>query len=164
MRSAIRVWAVVGLLVILHFGLHLSLALGKSAPDLLTLALLIAAREAGVGAAAGLGFLFGLLDDAFSVVAFGANTFALTVTGVLGSKARDLFVGDSPVFTTFYLFLGKWCRDFLYWVAHWVAAGESMGEPFVDAMLINSPLAAVYAALIGLTVVFVAGLEWETVR
>ena len=39
-----------------------------------------------------------------------------------------------------------------------------MGEPFVDAMLINSPLAAVYAALIGLTVVFVAGLEWETVR
>ena len=106
MRSAIRVWAVVGLLVILHFGLHLSLALGKSAPDLLTLALLIAAREAGVGAAAGLGFLFGLLDDAFSVVAFGANTFALTVTGVLGSKARDLFVGDSPVFTSLLSFPG----------------------------------------------------------
>lgn len=164
MRSAIRVWTVVGVLVILHFGLHLSLALGKSAPDLLTVALLIAAREVGVGGGAGLGFLFGLLEDAFSVVAFGANTFALTVAGVLGSKARDLFVGDSPVFTTCYLLVGKWGRDFLYWVAHWVAAGESMGEPFIDAMLINSPLAAVYAALIGLAVVFVAGLGWETVR
>ena len=44
-----------GLLVVLHFGLHLRLALGKSAPDLLVVALLIAAREVGVGAGAGQG-------------------------------------------------------------------------------------------------------------
>ena len=144
----------------LHFGLHLSLALGKSAPDLLVVALLIAAREVGVGAGAGLGFFLGLMDDAFSVLAFGANTFALTLLGAVGAKTRDLFVGDSLNFIVSYLVLGKWCRDLL----HWIAVGESLREPFVDAMLINSPLATVYAAVIGLGVVFFSDIGWETVR
>ena len=160
MRGSLRVWVVVGLLVVLHFGLHLSLALGKSAPDLLLVALLIAAREVGVGAGAGLGFFLGLMDDAFSVLAFGANTFALTLLGAAGAKTRDLFVGDSLIFIVSYLVLGKWCRDLL----HWIAVGESLREPLLATMLINSPLAAAYAAVIGLGVVFFSGIGWETVR
>jgi len=159
-KGSARAWVVVGLLVVLHFGLHLSLGLGQSAPDLLIVALLIAAREVGVGAGAGLGCFLGLLDDAFSVLAFGANTLALTLVGAAGAKTRDLFVGDSLVFMVSYLVLGKWCRDLL----HWVAVGESVREPFVDTMLINSPLAAAYAALIGLGVVAISGIGWETVR
>jgi len=159
-RGSLRVWIVVGLLVVLHFGLHLSLALGKSAPDLLLVALLIAAREVGVGAGAGLGFFLGLMDDAFSVLAFGANTFALTLLGAAGAKTRDLFVGDSLIFRVSYLVLGKWCRDLL----HWIAVGESLREPFVATMLINSPLAAAYSAAIGLGVVFFSGIGWEKVR
>ena len=147
-------------MVLLHFGLHLSLGLGKSAPDLLIVALLIASREVGVGAGSGLGFFLGLMDDAFSVLAFGANTFALTLVGAAGAKTRDLFVGDSLVFMVSYLVFGKWCRDLL----HWVAVGESVREPFVDTMLINSPLAAAYAALVGLGVVAISGIGWETVR
>ncbi len=160
MRGSLRVGVVVVLLVLLHFGLHLSLGLGKSAPDLLIVALLIASREVGVGAGSGLGFFLGLMDDAFSVLAFGANTFALTLVGAAGAKTRDLFVGDSLVFMVSYLVFGKWCRDLL----HWVAVGESVREPFVDTMLINSPLAAAYAALVGLGVVAISGIGWETVR
>ncbi len=160
MKGSPRVWVVVGLLVLLHFGLHLSLGLGKSAPDLLIVALLIAAREVRVGAGSGLGFFFGLLDDAFSVLAFGANTFALTLVGAAGAKTRDLFVGDSLVFMVSYLLFGKWCRDLL----HWIAVGESVREPFVDTMLINSPVAAAYAAVVGLVLVAVTGIGWETVR
>ncbi len=160
MKNPFRVWAVVGLLVLLHFGLHLSLGLGKSAPDLLIVALLIAAREVGAGGGAGLGFVFGLLDDAFSVLAFGANTLALTLIGVAGAKTRDLFVGDSLIFMVSYLVFGKWCRDLL----HWVAVGEVVREPFIDTMLINSPLAAAYAASIGLGAVAISGIGWETVR
>ena len=144
----------------LHFGLHLSLGLGQSAPDLLIVALLIAAREVRVGAGAGFGLLLGLMDDAFSVLAFGANTFALTLVGAAGAKTRDLFVGDSLVFMVSYLIAGKWCRDLL----HWIAVGESVRAPFVETMLISSPLAAVYAALMGLVVVSVSGIGWETVR
>ncbi len=160
MKSPLRIWGVVGLLIFLHFGLHVSLGLGEIAPDLLVVALLIAAREVDIGWGAGLGFLLGLLDDAFSVLAFGANTFALTLVGVGGARTRDLFVGDSLFFLMSYLVLGKWGRDFL----HWLVVGEGLRESFVDTMLIQSPISAVYAGVIGLIVMAITGLGWETVR
>ena len=160
MKAPLRIWGVVGLLILLHFGLHVSLGLGESAPDLLAVALLIGAREVDMGRAAGLGFVLGLLEDAFSVLAFGANTFALTLVGVGGARTRDLFVGDSLFFLTSYLVLGKWTRDLL----HWVAVGEGLRESFVDTMLIQSPISAVYAGVIGLIVMAITGLGWETVR
>ncbi len=160
MRPPLRIWGVVGFLILLHFGLHLSLGLSESAPDLLVVALLIAAKEVDIGRGAGLGFFLGLLDDAFSVLAFGANTFAMTLVGMGGARTRDLFVGDSLFFLTTYLVLGKWMRDFL----HWVAVGEGLRESFVDTMLIQSPISAVYAGVVGLVVIAISGLGWETVR
>ena len=160
MKSPQRIWGVVGFLILLHFGLHLSLGLGDSAPDLLVVALLIAAREVDIGWGAGLGFFLGLLDDAFSVLAFGANTFAMTLVGMGGARTRDLFVGDSLLFLTSYLVLGKWMRDLL----HWVAVGEGLRESFIDTMLIQAPISAAYAGVIGLIVISVSGLGWETVR
>ena len=160
MKSPLRIWGVVGFLIFLHFGLHVSLNLGESAPDLLAVALLIGAREVDIGWGAGLGFLLGILEDAFSALAFGANTFALTLVGMGGARTRDLFVGDSLFFLTSYLVLGKWARDLL----HWVAAGDSLRESFIDTMLIQSPISAVYAGIIGLVVISISGLGWETVR
>ena len=160
MKSPRRIWSVAGFLILLHFGLHLSLGLGESAPDLLAVALLISARELDIGRGAGLGFFLGLLDDAFSVLAFGANTFALTLVGMGGARTGDLFVGDSLLFLTSYLVLGKWTRDLL----HWVAVGEGLRESFIDTMVIQSPISAVYAGLIGLVVIAISGLGWETVR
>ena len=160
MRSPLRIWGVVGTLILLHFGLHLSLGLGASAPDLLVVALLIAARELDMGWGAGLGFFMGLLDDAFSLLAFGANTFAMTLEGLGGARTRDLFVGDSLLFLASYLVLGKWARDLL----HWVAVGEGLRESFVDTMLIQAPISAVYTGVIGLIVIAISGLGWETIR
>ncbi len=160
MKSPLRIWGVVGLLIILHFGLHVSLGLGELAPDLLVIALLLGAREVDIGRGAGLGFLLGLLEDAFSVLSFGANTLALTLVGMAGSRTRDLFVGDSLLFMISYLVLGKWMRDLL----HWVAVGEGLRESFIDTMLIQSPISAAYAGLIGLVVIASSGLGWETVR
>ncbi len=149
-----------GFLILLHFALHVSLDLGESAPDLLAVALLLSARRLDIGRGAGLGFFLGLLDDAFSVLAFGANTFALTLVGMGGARTRDIFVGDSLLFLASYLVLGKWTRDLL----HWVAVGEGLRESFVDTMLIQSPISAAYAGLIGLVVIAIAGLGWEMVR
>jgi len=159
-RPPLRIWGVVGFLIVSHFGLHLSLGIGESAPDLLVVALLIAAREVHIGRGAGLGFFLGLLDDAFSVLAFGANTFAMTLVGMGGARTRDLFVGDSLVFLASYLVLGKWMRDFL----HWVAIGEGLREPFIDTMLVQSPISAAYTGVVGLVVIAISGLGWESVR
>lgn len=159
MRGSLRIWGTVAVLVVLHFLLHLGVGLGREAPDLLTVALLVAARELRMGAGAGVGFVFGLLEDAFSVLAFGANAIAMTLVGAVGARTRDLFVGDSLVFVVSYLFLGKWLRDLVFWVA----VGELRG-PFVDAMLVQGGLAAVYAALVGLVAMWVSGAWWESLR
>ena len=160
MNTNHKVWIVVGLLVFFHFGLHLGIGLGSKAPDLLVIALLIAIREVNMGAGSCLGFLFGIMEDAFSVLAFGANAFAFTIIGIAGSKMRNLFVGDSIGFMAVYLVLGKWCKDLLYWIV----AGESVRGSFIDAMLIDSSLAAVYAGSVGLIVVVISGIGWDTVR
>ena len=141
----IRVWVLVGVLLVLHFLLHVGFAFGVGAPDLLTVALLLAAREIGVGRASALGLVFGIFEDALSVLAFGANTIAMTLVAIGGALTRDLFVGDSRLFLVSYLFLGKWFRDLI----HWVAMGEGLRQPFVDQVLLQGALSGVYAAGVG---------------
>ena len=160
MRGSWRVWATVAVLALLHFLLHLGLGLGNIAPDLLTISLLLAAREVGMGTAAGIGFAFGLLLDSFSLLAFGANSVAMTLLGAAGARTRDLFVGDSFFFVVSYLFLGKWVKDLLYWVL----VGEGIREPFVQAVLVESSMNALYAAAVGVLVVTVTGAWWESLR
>lgn len=153
-KGALKI--VVPCLVILHFLLHVGFSIERTAPDLLTLALLLAARETGMGVAAGLGFLFGLLEDAFSVLAFGASTLVMTLLGILGARTRDLFVGDSLLFFFVYFGSGKLVRD----LAYWVVAGEVVREPFVSSVLAWGGLSAVYVAVVGtLLVRFIGGLK-----
>jgi cell shape-determining protein MreD len=143
---------------VLHFVLHLGLGLGSVAPDLLVLGLLILVREMKLGWAALLGFCVGLLEDSLSVLSFGADTLALTLVAAAGSRTRDLFVGDSRRFALTYLAVGKWTRDLI----RWLAVGEDLREPFVQAMLVESTVAALYLALVGLGVLAFFGVSWES--
>ncbi len=138
-------WAFIALLVIAHFTLHLAFGLGATAPDLLTVAVLLGARRLGGGAAAALGFALGLLRDALSLVAFGADAVAMTVVGFLGARSRDLFIGDSVVFVALYLFLGKWLHDAIYYLV----GGHGVNGDAVARLLIEAPLASLYAAAAG---------------
>jgi cell shape-determining protein MreD len=150
----IRVWVLVGVFFVLHFILHVGFAFGRGAPDLLTVALLLAAREIGMGRGAALGLFFGLVEDALSVLAFGANSVAMTITAIGGAFTRDLFVGDSRFFFGFYLLLGKWLRD----LVHWLAVGEGLRQPFVDQVIVQGAVGATYAAAVGVVLVAVTGL------
>jgi rod shape-determining protein MreD len=141
------------LLVVLHFLLHVGFSIERAAPDLLTLALLLAARETGIGIGGALGFFFGLLEDAFSVLAFGASTLAMTVVGILGSRTRDLFVGDSLLFFFVYLGSGKLLRDLIYWVV----AGETVRGPLFSSVVVDGGIAAVYVASVGILLVLLLG-------
>lgn len=160
MKGRRRLWIVVAGLVVLHFLLHVGFGLGPVAPDLLTVALLVSAREVGPGAAAGTGFVFGLLEDALSVLSFGANTVAMTVVGSLGALTRDLFVGDSLVFLVSYFVIGKWLRD----LVHWLMVSEQLRRPFMDQVLVQGLIGGVYAAVVGIFVMSASGLWREASR
>ncbi len=142
-------WAFIGLLAVGHFVLHLSMGVEGTAPDLLTVAVLIAARQVAGGPAAGVGFALGLLEDAVSLGAFGAAALTQTLVGYLGARSRDLFVGDSAIFLGIYFFLGAWIQDALYFG---LAGGVRRGEP-LQALLLTAPLEAAYAMVVGLVAV-----------
>lgn len=140
------VWGLVLLLCVLHFVLHIGLSYGRGAPDLLTLGLLIAARETTLGRASILGLSMGLLEDAMSVLAFGANSIAMTIVAVGGAITRDLFVGDSKHFLPAYVFVGKWTRD----LVHWIAVGNDVRQTFVEQVVVEGAIGSVYVAGIAL--------------
>ncbi|MEX2611525.1 MAG: rod shape-determining protein MreD [Gemmatimonadota bacterium] len=142
-----KFWLFVAILVVLHFTLHLTLGLGRSAPDLLTVAALLGARRLPGAGAALLGLVLGLLNDVLSLTAFGASAVALTVVCYLGSRTRDLFEGESLLFGALYLFLGKWLHDALYFLLGLSRGGT---EDAVNVLLTSAPIAAAYAAGAGL--------------
>ncbi len=142
-------------LVVLHFLFHVGFSIRYGAPDLLTVALLLAARELGMGTGAALGFAFGLLEDSFSALSFGASTVALTLLGALGARTRDLFVGDSLLFLFSYLALGKLARDLVTWFL--VAPG--VREGFFDVVVLHGTVAAVYGAAVGLLLLVPFGVS-----
>ncbi len=152
-----RAWVLALLLFAFHFLLHVGLSYGRGAPDLLTLALLLLAREISVGRAGLVGFVFGLCEDALSVLAFGANSIAMTLVGIAGAATRDLFVGDSRGFLVSYVFIGKLTRD----LVHWIAVGEGLRQPFMEQVVIEGGIAAAYLAVIGLVVAEVWGVGRE---
>lgn len=160
MKGRPVVWLVAVGLILLHFLLRVGLGVGEAAPDLLVVALLLMSRETGLGVAAGMGFALGLLEDALSILAFGANSVALTVLGILGGTTRDLFVGDSLFFLVSYFVLGKLARD----VLHWVLVGEALRGPFVADALLGGLMAGVYAAVVGIVVMSLTGLWREAPR
>jgi cell shape-determining protein MreD len=151
-------WVLVGILFLLHFVLHVGFGIGRAAPDLLTIGLLLVAREVGLGTAAAVGLFFGLLEDSLSVLAFGANSVALTTVGILGAFTRDLFVGDSRIFVVSYLFVGKLVRDF----AHWVLVGSELRRPFAEQVVVQGGVGALYVAAIGLGLTYLIRMTAES--
>lgn len=148
---------VVGGLAVLHFLLHVGFGVGLAAPDLLTVGLLLAAREMRSGWAAGLGLAFGLLEDALSVLAFGANAVTMALLATAGARTRELFVGDSLTFAVSYFFIGKWLRD----IVHWFLVGDELRRPFLEQAVLQGFAGAAYAAVVGVAVLLVTGMSTE---
>jgi rod shape-determining protein MreD len=153
-----RTWVVAAVLVFLHLFLHVGLGVAAAAPDLFTLALLILARESHMAVAAGVGLALGLVEDALGLLAFGANAMAMALVGAAGARTRELFVGDSLVFVGSYLFIGKWARDLI----HWIAVGEGNRGAGFGALALDATVGAAYVTVVGLLVAFAFGVLRRT--
>lgn len=129
------------ILVLVHLMLHVGLGIGESAPDLMTVAVLLAARRMRATTAALLGLLLGVLEDALALVSFGASAVAFSAIAVLGARSRDLFEGDSLLFVALYLFLGKALRDAIHVL---------LTEAESGMLLSSTPIAALYAMVAGI--------------
>jgi cell shape-determining protein MreD len=145
-RSDRGIYVVVAVLVILHFVLRIGMGWGELAPDLLVLALLLAARELRAGAAAATGFFLGVLEGAMLPDALGSVALAFVVLGYLGARSRELISGDSLVVIGFYLFVGKGVADALLFLF----AGALVRPAGASTLLLLSPLAALYVMGVGL--------------
>jgi rod shape-determining protein MreD len=150
-RNPASFWVFFALVIVTHFVLHVALGLGDTAPDLLTAALLLGVRRTRSSVGAALGLVLGVLHDALSVNAFGADAVTLTLLGYAGARSRDLFEGDSLLFVAAYLFIGKWLHDALYWVF----ARSAQASDAVSHLLINVPVAAAYAAAGGIAALLI---------
>ena len=145
---------VVLVLILLHLTIHVGFGVGAAAPDLFTLALLILARETNMAVAAAVGLGLGLLEDAQGLLGFGANGIAMAFIGAMGARTRDLFVGDSVLFVSLYLFLGKWARD----VIHWIAVGAENRRGFMDVVILDAGVNALYVMVTGLLLMTLTGV------
>lgn len=150
-RSTPSFWVFFGLLVLVHFLLHIGLGLGNSAPDLLTVALLLGVRRVRGSVAAVIGLLLGLLNDSLSISSFGADAITLTLLGYVAARSRDLFEGDSLLFVAGYLFLGKWLHD----LGYWALARDTARPDFLGQFLLHWPLTALYAAGVGIVALLI---------
>ncbi|HUG02216.1 MAG TPA: rod shape-determining protein MreD [Longimicrobiales bacterium] len=137
--------AMVALLVGVHFVLRISLGFGESAPDLLTVALLLAARRLRPSVGAALGLVLGVLRDSLGVGSFGADGLAMTVIGWLGGRSRDWFEGGTPLFIGVYLTLGVWAHHIL----RTILGGVPVDSSIIGALVIGPIVGALYAAAAG---------------
>jgi rod shape-determining protein MreD len=114
--GALRTAVVCILLIVLHYSLRPLLA-WRAPVDFLLIALLFGAVRMRPGVAAGYGFLLGLMADALALGGFGASAIAMTLVGFAASWLKAVFFADNLALNAFFLFLGKWAFDIIFFLA-----------------------------------------------
>jgi rod shape-determining protein MreD len=153
-----RLWAVLGLLAVLHFSVRPRLGAPQVAPDFLMLALLLYAIRSRPGTAALAGFLVGLAGDALAPSRIGAGALAHTVVGYLAAWGRAVFFPDNLFVNGLVIALGVWIRNAILLLA----SGPSSGS-LTMALLVWSPLQAITTAITA-ALVLVLFQRWLDIR
>ena len=145
------------LLVMLHYSLRPLLG-WRAEMDFLVIALLLAAVRVRPGVAAIIGFLLGLVADALTPGSYGASALAMSGIAFAASWLKAAFFADNLALNGFFLFLGKWLFDVLFFlVERRVHGGELVMQLFVW-----SALSAAVTALAGVLALMVMRPLLET--
>ncbi len=153
-----RLWAVLGLLVVLQFAVRPRLGYPMVAPDFLLLALMLYAIRSRPGTAALAGFMVGLAGDAVTPARIGAGALAHTLVGYLAAWGRAVFFPDNLFVNGLVIALGVWVRNAIQLIASGPGAGGLTIQLFVWA-----PLQAITTALMA-ALVLVIFQRWLDIR
>jgi rod shape-determining protein MreD len=153
-----RLWAVILLLLFLHFAIRPRLGYPQVAPDFLLLALLLYAIRSRPGYAALAGFVVGFAGDAMVPARIGAGALAHTVVGYLAAWGRAVFFPDNLFVNGLVIALGAWARSAL----QLLASGPAPGGLMVP-LLVWAPLQALTTAVTGV-LVLVLFRRWLDIR
>ncbi len=153
-----RLWAVLGMLAVLHFAVRPRLGAPAVAPDFLMVALLLYAIRSRPGTAALAGFLIGLAGDAVAPSRIGAGALAHTVVGYLAAWGRAVFFPDNLFVNGLVIAIGVWIRNAILLIA----SGPSSGS-LTMSLLVWSPLQAVTTAITA-ALVLVFFQRWLDIR
>jgi rod shape-determining protein MreD len=140
--SQARFWAVLLLLVVLHFWLRPLLGDPRFAPDLILIALLFFSIRERPGLGAVAGFLVGLTADAVAPTSFGAGALAGTLVGFLSGWVKAMFVADNVLITALFVFVAAWLRD----AVEVVAGNQLSASAALWQLVAVAPLAALTTA------------------
>lgn len=132
------------ILVVLHYTLRP--LLGWRAPiDFLLIAVLLAAIRVRPGAGAVIGFIVGLIADSLTPESLGAGAVAMTAVGYTASWLKAVFFADNLALNAFFIFIGKWMFDLIYFVGE----RRVVGVELVQQVFLWSPLSAAATAVAG---------------
>ena len=154
-----RLWAVIGILVIMHFVLRGWLGDPGWAPDLLFLALLVYSIRARPGSAAIAGFITGIVADSLTPVALGSGALASTGVGYLAAWGKAVFFADNLLVNAGFFLVGTWSRDLLVLLA----GGQVRGVALFWQLAVWSLLKAMTTAIVGV-LVLVSFRSWLQVK
>lgn len=155
--TALRTAIACVLFILLHYSLRPLLA-WRAPVDFLLIALLLGSVRMRPGLAALYGLLLGLMADSLLLGGFGASALAMTGVAFGASWLKAVFFADNLVLNGFFLFVGKWLFDVVFFlVERRVHGGELLMQIFVW-----SALAAAVTALVGVLALMVMRPLLET--
>ena len=140
----VRTAIVCAILVVLHFTLRPLLG-WRASIDFLLIALVFGAVRMRPGVAAVYGLLLGLAADSLAVNTFGASGLGMTVVGYASSYLKAVFFADNVALNGFFLFVGKWIFDVIFFLA----SRQLTGSDFWLQLAVWSPISAAVTALAG---------------
>ena len=130
------------LLLSLQVFFHSVFGLVDALPDLVPIAVAIAAIRWGTGGAALVGFLMGVVEDSFATSYLGLNPLSWTLAGAIGSSIRSSLYGNRVAVAVILVVILKAIHEIAYLVVYlWHTPGEMLSE-----ILLYTPLASIYSA------------------
>lgn len=140
----VRTAIVCVLFIVLHFTLRPLLG-WRAEIHFLVIALLFGAVRMRPGMAAVFGLFLGLVADALALGSFGATALAMTVVAFAASWLKAVFFADNLVLNGFFLFLGTWVFDLIFFLVE----RRLHGMELILQILVWSSLSSAVTALAG---------------
>jgi rod shape-determining protein MreD len=122
-------------------------------PDLVPIALAIAALRWGMGWTGFIGFLAGVMEDSFSTSYLGLGSLSWIIAGMVGGSVRGSLYGNQLSVAVILVAIIKMIHDIIYNVVYlWDSPSDIPSRLFIHV-----PFAALYSVALSIVLFFFIG-------